>query len=206
MLKVFFTCLGLSLGVSALADDAFVVDQHYQLVTPAQATTTKDKIEVVELFWYGCSHCYAFEPTVSAWLKEKADYVEFVRMPAVFAANWEIHARAYYAAEKLGVLDKIHQPLFDALNKDKRELFTVETLTAFVVEQGVSAEDFKAAYESFEVDTKTRRAASLTRAYGISGVPAMIINGKYRSGAQQTGNFENLLKLVDFLAAKEHVQ
>ncbi len=208
MLKSLLVSALLVAATTAWAADEFVEGRNYQLVTPAQPTTTKGtgKVEVVELFWYGCPHCYAFEPTLSKWLKTKADYIEFIRIPAVFAANWEIHARAYYAAEKLGVLDKIHQPLFDALHEQKRSLFTVDELTEFFAEHGVPAADFKSAYESFEVDTKARRALALTRAYGISGVPSVIINGKYRSGAQFTGNFENLLKLVDFLADKEHVQ
>lgn len=206
MLKLLLACLLLSLTATVTAEDEFVVGRNYQLVTPAQPTASADKVEVVELFWYGCPHCYAFEPTLSKWLESKADYIEFVRIPAVFAPNWEVHARAFYAAEKLGVQDKIHHALFEALHAEKRTVFTVDEIAAFFAEHGVAEADFKAAYDSFEVDTKTRRAKTLTRAYGISGVPAIIVNGKYRSGAQFTGNFANLLKLVDFLAAKEHVQ
>ena len=194
------------LALTATAADDFVAGQHYQLVTPAQPTTTGDKVEVIELFWYGCPHCNAFEPLVQEWLKKKPDYVEFVRIPAVFAQNWEVHARAFYAAQQLGVLEKIHKPLFDAIHVQSRKLFSVEELTAFFVEQGVTAADFHKAYNSFDVDTKTRHAMALTREYGISGVPSIIVNGKFRSSAQQTGSLENLLKLVDFLAAKEHSQ
>lgn len=185
--------------------EEFVVGQHYQEVKPAVATSTAtDKVEVLELFWYGCPHCYAFEPQLQEWLKNKADYIEFVRVPAVFAQNWEVHARAFYAAQQLGVLDKLNGPVFDAIHKEGRKLGSQEEVTQFFADKGVSAEDFKKAYNSFDVDTKTRRAIALTREYGITGVPALIVNGKYRSSAQEAGDFATLLKLVDYLAAKEH--
>ncbi len=183
----------------------FIAGQHYQEVKPAVATSAGEgKVEVLELFWYGCPHCYAFEPQLAEWAKNKPDYVEFVRVPAVFAHNWEIHARAYYAAQQLGVLEKIHQALFDAIHKQGRKVFTEEELTQFFVDQGVEAAAFTKAYNSFDVDTKTRHAIALTREYGITGVPALIVNGKYRSSAQEAGDFTTLLKLVDFLADKEH--
>ncbi len=185
--------------------EEFVVGQHYQEVKPAVATSTAaDKVEVLELFWYGCPHCYAFEPQLQEWLKNKADYIEFVRVPAVFAQNWEVHARAFYAAQQLGVLDKLNGSVFDAIHKEGRKLGSQEEVTQFFADKGVSAEDFKKAYNSFDVDTKTRRAIALTREYGITGVPALIVNGKYRSSAQEAGDFASLLKLVDYLAAKEH--
>lgn len=206
MLKVLFTTFMLAAGVFAAQTDDYVAGQHYQSVVPPQATATPGKIEVVEMFWYGCPHCYEFEPVVREWLKGKADYIDFVRIPAVFASNWEVHARAYYAAEQLGVLDEIHGPLFDALHVDKRKLFSKDELAAFFAEHGVEEAAFRTAYDSFDVDKKARRAVALTRGYGISGVPAVIVNGKYRSSAQYAGTFENLLKLVDFLADKEHAQ
>ena len=156
------------------------------------------------MFWYGCPHCDAFAPQLSEWVKNKPDYVEFVRVPAVFAHNWEIHARAYYAAQQLGVLEKIHRPLFDAIHTQGRKVFSEEELTQFFVEHGVEAEAFKKAYNSFDVDTKTRHAIALTREYGITGVPSLIVNGKYRSSAQEAGDFTTLLKLVGSLADKEH--
>ncbi len=196
------------LALMAMANssaDEFVAGQHYQEIKPAVPTsTTGDKVEVLELFWYGCPHCYAFEPQLAEWVKKKPDYVEFVRVPAVFAHNWELHARAYYAAQQLGVLEKIHQALFDAIHKQGRKVFSEEELTQFFVDQGVDAEAFKKAYSSFDVDTKTRHAIALTREYGITGVPSLIVNGKYRSSAQEAGNFTTLLKVVESLADKEH--
>jgi protein dithiol oxidoreductase (disulfide-forming) len=206
MRNALFAGLVLAIVSCAATAENYVAGQHYQSVVPPQATTTPDKVEVVEMFWYGCPHCYEFEPVIAEWLKDKPDYVEFVRVPAVFARNWEVHARAYYAAEQLGVLDEIHKALFDALHVEKRKLFDEDELAAFFVEHGVTEEAFRTAFDSFDVDKKTRRAIALTRSYGISGVPAVIVNGKYRSSAQYAGTFEQLLKLVDFLADKEHAQ
>ena len=193
------------LVMSNVGAQEFVAGQHYQEVKPAVATNVAEgKVEVLELFWYGCPHCYAFEPELSEWVKHKPDYVEFVRVPAVFAHNWELHARAYYAAQQLGVLDKIHQPLFDAIHKEGRKVFSEEELAAFFADQGVDAEAFKKAFNSFDVDTKTRHAIALTREYGITGVPALIVNGKYRTSAQEAGDLKTLLKVVGSLADKEH--
>ena len=201
--KVLFLTL-LVAAIGAGAEEPYVAGKHYQAVQPEQPTSTPGKVEVVELFWYGCPHCYSFESTIQTWLKEKADYIEFVRIPAIFSRNWEIHARAFYAAEQLGVLETIHVPLFDALHRERRKLFDEDSLAGFFVEHGVEESAFRTAYNSFDVDSKARQAFSATRKYGITGVPAMVINGKFRSSAQATGDYENLLKLVDYLAAKEH--
>ena len=182
----------------------FEPGKHYAGISPPVSTEVADgKVEVVELFWYGCPHCFAFEPTIEKWLETKPDYVEFRRVPAIFARNWEIHARAYYALEQLGALDKGHSALFEALHRKKKKLGTEDELAKFFAGLGIDESAFRTAYNSFDVDSKTRKAAKATRQYGVTGVPAVIVNGKYRSSAQKTGTYENLLKLVDFLAAKE---
>lgn len=194
----------LLLQAAPAAADDFVPGKHYAGVSPQVATDVGEgKVEVVELFWYGCPHCYKFEPEINAWLEHKPDYVEFVRVPAIFARNWEVHARAYYAAQQLGVLDKTHGATFDALHRERRKLLTEDDLAAFYAELGVDEAKFRTAYNSFDVDSRTRRAAQLTMQYGITGVPAMVVNGRYHSSAQKTGTYENLLKVVDYLAAKE---
>lgn len=123
--------------------------------------------------------------------------------PGGFAHNWEIHARAYYAAQQLGILDKTHRALFDALHKERRRLFDEDSLAAFYADFGVTEQQFRDAYESFDVDSKVRHAIALTRKYGISGVPSIIVNGTYRTGTQQAGDYDTVLKVAEFLAAKE---
>ena len=196
---------GLLMAGSVFAESTatFTEGKEYKLIKPPQATTTGDKVEVVELFWYGCPHCYSFEPFVKKWLPNKPANVEFVRLPAVLNPRWEVHARAFYTAQALGVEDKIHTALFDAMHKDKKRFNDEAALADFFVEQGVDREAFKKTFDSFSVVTKVNRARALTRRYGISGVPSVVINGKYRTSAQDAGSYPNILKVVDFLAARE---
>jgi thiol:disulfide interchange protein DsbA len=176
---------------------------HYQLVTPPVPTADATKVEVVEMFWYGCPHCFHFEPLLAEWLKTKPEGVTFRRLPAIFAKQWEAHARAMYAAEALGVLEKLHRPLFDAIHTDNRRLFDEESLVQFAGEIGIDSSEFRQAFNSPTVQGKVKMALIATRDYGIDGVPSIIVNGKYRITASMAGSQENLLKVVDFLIAKE---
>ncbi len=188
---------------STEAQEKYHSGQHYQEVKPAvESTVPAGSIEVVELFWYGCPHCYQFEPQIEKWLDEKPEKIAFKRVPAIFAKNWEVHARAFYAAEQLGILERSHRALFDAIHEDHRKLFTEDQLAEFYAGFGVSEDEFRKAYNSFDVDAKTRQAMALTRRYGINGVPAIVVDGRYRSSTQQTGSYEELLNVTDFLAAK----
>ncbi|NOX77040.1 MAG: thiol:disulfide interchange protein DsbA/DsbL [Gammaproteobacteria bacterium] len=197
----------LALTLFSLADAGFAArfneGQQYELVSPAQPTTSKDKVEVVELFWYGCPHCYKLEPYVKRWLKRKPANVKFVRMPGMFRKSWEIHGRAYYTAEILGVVDKIHGPMFEAIHEQKRRMNTETAIMALFKEHGVSEKDFKRVFRSFAVETKTRRAKDMGRRYGARGVPALIVNGKYRTGAPAAGGNAKVFQVVNFLVKKE---
>lgn len=196
--------LGMILG-GLLAFPAVALDEgieYSKLATP-QPTETGEKIEVLELFWYGCPHCFHLEPTLDKWLARRPANVAFRRMPAVLGPHWEPHARAYYAAEQLGVLDKVHTPLFDALHVKKRKLADENELAEVFVEQGVSKEDFLKAYRSFSVDTKVRRALELGKRYGVDGVPSFVVNGKYRSSPSQAGGYDKLFEVIDALVVQE---
>ena len=199
-------CAGIVwIGFSSAAYSArFEEAVAYQRITPEQPTSTKGKVEVVELFWYGCPHCHRFESFIDRWLKTKSDKIAFVRMPAVLQEPWEIHARAFYTAEALGVIEKIHPALFTAIHAHKRKLDTDETLEAFFVEQGVTSEVFRKTFRSFGVDAKVRHAREMGKRYGIGGTPAVIINGKFRTDGQICKcGYAELLELVDEVAAKE---
>jgi thiol:disulfide interchange protein DsbA len=176
----------------------------YKKLPTAQPTRTGDKIEVLEVFWYGCPHCYHFEPVIEKWLEEKADYIEFVRMPGILGKNWLPHARAFYAAEKLGVLDIIHKPLFDAIHRDKRKILDEKSLRVFFSEHGVSGDEFDQAYNSKEVEEKVRAAFTAGQGYALTGVPAIIINGKYMTSASMAGSFEKIIVVINTMAAKEY--
>ncbi len=185
---------------------ADVTPGQYQQVVPEQGTKTGDKIEVLEIFWYGCPHCFDFEPYVNQWLENKPDDVGFRRMPGVFRKNWVPGAKAYYTGEALGVLDKTHPAMFHAMQVEKRKLDNEDSIADLFEEQGVSREDFKKAWNSFTVDSKVREAMQMSRQYGITGVPAVVINGKYRTSGGTAGSYPQLLKVIDHLVDKERTQ
>ena len=190
--------------VSCLTVSADEQDQaEYVTLDPPQATQTGDKIEVLEVFWYGCPHCYAFEPSLQKWLSTKPDNVEFRLMPGILNRAWVPHARAYYTAEKLGVLDKIHHQLFDAIHKDRRYIFDEDAIKRFFVEQGVDGDEFSKVYDSKEIDEKLKQAAQEQISAKITGVPSIIINGKYLTSPSRTGSYEKLEKVMNSLIARE---
>ena len=202
--------LALSLGVLAISGGAFAADEfdfqegvHYERISPEQPTETGDKVEVREMFWYGCPHCFSFEPYVERWLRKKPVNAEFVRQPGIFRANWEPHARAYYVSEILGVFEKIHMPLFNAIHQQRRNLNDENALAAFFAEHGVKQDDFRKAYRSFAVETKVRHARVMGQRYGVDGVPSIIVNGKYRFSNRSTGSATKTLELINYLVEKE---
>ncbi|MFZ4701138.1 MAG: thiol:disulfide interchange protein DsbA/DsbL [Candidatus Methylumidiphilus sp.] len=175
----------------------------YDLVTPPHPTADPSKIEVLEFFWYGCPHCYHFEPHIKDWLKTKPDYVVFKRQPAIFNAHWAAHAKAFFTAESLGVLDKVHDDLYDAIQNKKETLESEEDLAKFFAAHGVKEEDFHKAYKSFAVDAKMRQAEALAPSYGIDGTPALVINGKYRIGAAKAKSFDKMIETANALIKQE---
>lgn len=175
----------------------------YKRIANPQPTVSADKIEVLELFWYGCPHCYHLEPQLSAWLEGKPEDVVFVRMPAVLGPDWELLARAYYTMELLGVEDQVHVPLFEHIHKERKRIRNVADVKAVFIEHGVSEQDFDRTFQSFAVITKTSRARQARALYGITGVPVLVVNGKYLTSAQMAGGNKEMLQVVDFLVQRE---
>lgn len=194
----------LFLGFSPALPAQDSIKGKYELVDPPQPTETPGKIEVVDVFWYGCPHCFRFLPHIEAYLKDKADYVEVRRMPAIFSKSWELHARAYYTAKALGVSDELHAPIFNAIHQDHKRLDTKEDLRAFFVQHGVKAEDFDKTFESFGVVSGMRKSLIMQTRYGVRGTPTVIVNGKYRTSGSLAGNFEEMIRVVAELAKREH--
>ncbi len=178
-------------------------EEGYEMVTPAQPVQAADKVEVIEFFWYGCPHCYSLEPSMVAWLKNKPANVNFIRQPAVFSDLWGKHAKAFFTAEALGVNEKLHADFFDAIQNKKQKLVSEDDLAKFFAEHGVKDEDFRGAYNSFLVDAKMRQAETMAARYGITGVPALVVNGKYRVTATTAKSQDNMLNIADQLIQKE---
>lgn len=187
----------------ACAAEPYTAGKEYEMVNPPQPTNTGDKIEVLELFWYGCPHCYSFEGPIRRWLKTKPANVEFVRLPAILNRPWSTLARAFYTAEVLGKSEIMHDALFESIHELNKRLGNEAAIMEVFKEHGVSEADFKKTWRSFAVETKVRRAMDLSGRYGAKGVPTIIVNGKYRTSATLTGSHANTLKVVDYLIRKE---
>jgi len=175
----------------------------YETLSPAQPTQNQDKIEIIEFFWYGCPHCYSLEPLIEKWLKTKPDNVEFIRQPAIFSDVWGKHAKAYFVAEALGVTDKIHTDFFDAIQNKKQKLTSEDQLAKFFVAHGVDEKKFRNTFNSFLIDAKVRQAKAMGPRYGLSGVPAIIINGKYKTNGPIAKSHENMIEVMNKLIKQE---
>jgi thiol:disulfide interchange protein DsbA len=157
--------------------------------------------EVVELFWYGCSHCYDFEPHLKKWKQDKAQDVNFVRVPAIFNPAWEQHARAYYALELMDKLEQGHELLFSGIHEQGRSLRDLDSMARFLAANGIDEAKFRESFASFAVETKISRAKQLVRQYQITGVPAVIVDGKYKTSASEAGGYEQLVEVINELTA-----
>jgi len=175
---------------------------HYQRIAK-QATDSGDKVEVIEFFWYGCPHCNIFDPILEKWVESKPDNVAFKRVPAVFRPEWKVHARAYYALQAMGAGEKYHSKIFDEIHKNKKRIDTLDSLTDFLVKQGINKEEFTGMYNSMSVDGMLRKAIKQLAGYKIQGVPAMAVNGKYVVSGKSAGSYENMILIVEHLIKKE---
>jgi thiol:disulfide interchange protein DsbA len=189
-------------GNQAPAPVASADSERYTVFPRPQPTQVPGKIEVVEIFLYTCPHCFAFEPHVNAWKSKLPDDVAFVRVPASFGATGPLLARTYYAAEALGVLEKMHLVIFKAMHEERRPISTEEDVLKLFAENGVDPEVMRATLHSFAVDSKARRAKQLEVGYGVTGVPALAVNGKYGISISKLGA-NGMLKVADELIEKE---
>ena len=176
--------------------------KHYKRIDQPRVIES-DKVEILEFFWYGCPHCYSFEPKLGEWTKNKPGNVEFVRVPATFQPLWVLHARAYYALQMLGVGEKIHLKFFSEIHNSKNYMKTLDALTVFVQKQGVDKSEFIDAMNSFTVETQVRKATKLVTDYSLNGVPAVAVNGKYLISASMAGSYDNMIKIMNYLIEKE---
>lgn len=204
MLKHWILALSLAiLAPLATQAEEWKKGEHYDLITPPIRTSSGDQIEVTEFFWYGCGHCYTFEPLITSWKEGLADDVKFVGSPAVWNKPMELHAKAFYTAQVLGVLDTMHPVLFQAMNVDRKRLQSDKEIKALFTDNGVSAGDFDKAYSSFGVGSQVNQANARARAAQITGTPEMMVQGKYRISTRKAGGQANMLKIADYLIEKE---
>ena len=197
LLSLLFACL--------LSAPAWAIDEgiEYTVLTNPQPTETGDKIEVLEVFMYSCPHCFHLEPTLAKWRETQPANVAFRRMPAVFGTKPDLQAQAFYAAELLGAEEKFTLAMFDAIHVKKQKISDENLVVAIAEGAGLDGAEFRKALNSFDVNMKVNRARNVTKNYGIDGVPAVVVNGKYRTSPAQTGSREGLVKVIDQLIARE---
>ena len=191
-------------------DWQFKEGQHFTRLVPTQPTVGgADKVEVAEIFWYGCNHCFDFEPFINGWAAKKPANVRFVRIPATWNPLVKLHAQLFYTEEVLAKNGKLENPeafhaaVFNEYHNRNNRMASESAIRELFERFGVSAEDFDKTWGSFEVAQKMRVADDLGRRYGITGVPAVVVNGKYRSGGAEAGSYPKLLDIIDELVARE---
>lgn len=199
--------VSLLFALPAAAGAQWTEGQHFERLPAAQARADDGRIEVVEVFWYGCPSCYNLEIHVQRWLQSKPADTDFVRVAASLAPSWRVHARAYYTADALGVVDRVHQALFDALHLERNPLNTVESIASVFSEHaGIALDQFQPAFASFGVDARMRRGDQFTRRHLVSSVPTVIVNGRYRTDPGRARGYENVMQVVDHLIELERAR
>jgi thiol:disulfide interchange protein DsbA len=188
----------------------FTAGREFHRLVPTQPTVGgADKVEVAEIFWYGCGHCLDFEPHINRWAENKPSNVRFVRIPAMWNPLVKLHGQLYYTEEVLVKNGKLKDPqafhaaVFNEYHRKGNRLASESAVQALFEQNGVSAADFQSTWKSFEVAQKMRVAEDLARRYGITGVPAVVVNGKYRTGGAEAGGYPQLLQVIDELVARE---
>lgn len=204
-----FVLLMLMVSQFGFAADLWEKGRHYKELPYPVKTADPSKIEVLEVFWYGCPHCYEFNNDhLPEWEAQLADDVDFQLMPATFP-GWVEHAKAYYAAEFLGVKKELHQHLFDNIVTKPKKYGSSDDIKALFTAKGVKAEDYDKVFEASgfrkisKIDEAIKKAQDKIKKLRITGVPALIVNGKYKIGVRDAGSFPNMLKIANYLVNKE---
>lgn len=212
--KVLLALSLLAYGLTGVAADeaaktdapkAYVAGTDYDVINPPVRSVDPATIEVAEFFWYGCGHCYSFEPILEPWKEKLPADVTFRGIPAVWHEKMELHAKAYYTAEALGVLDTMHIAIFRAMNVDRKTLASEKEIAALFVANGVAEEEFTKMFNSFGVSSQVSQAIATAKAAQVTGTPALMVNGKYHISGRKAGTQSDMLKVADYLIEKERI-
>lgn len=195
------------LAFSALAKDSqsspvYREGVHYHALPEPVTVAVPEQIEVVEVFWYGCGHCFNFEPLVLKWKKDLADDVNFVQIPAMWSRVMETHARAFYTAEQLGILEDVHQAVYNTLHINRKRLDSAEEVATLFADFGAEEEQVLDVFQSAAATAFLKQSDAKARAYQITGTPQLIVHGRYRIEASQAVPQSEMFKVVDFLVEK----
>lgn len=179
--------------------------ESYALIDPPQPTGSGGKIEVLEVFSYACPHCAHFQPYADKLKASLPKNAQFALMPADFQPRWVLFARGFYTAKALGLVDKTHQPMFDAIYRDNLPLDSLDQIAAFYAENGADKANFLSTASSFVIDGELERGRAREIAYGVDSTPTLIVNGKYRVAADPERNigYDEMVEIAQYLVAKE---
>ncbi len=181
----------------------FRAGEHYRVIDQPRTVRDGEGVEIADVFWYGCPHCYTFKPMLDDWIATNSERVRLVRLPALVNRGWQTHAQAWYTAQALGKADELHGPVFDAIHQGGQRLNQRRELRDFFEQQGVDPEAFDSAWESFAVDAQLRRARQLNSEYGIRGTPSVVVNGRYMTSPSMVGTYQDFFRLLDELVTRE---
>lgn len=180
--------------------------ENFRRMTTSQGTSSPpEKIEVAEVFWYGCPHCFDFDPVLEEWKAELPDDVSFVRIPVVWSPTHQVHARMMYTAEALGKMDVMHEAIFEAMHQQGKRLTSEDEIVALFTDNGVTEEEFRETFNSFGVTSSVKRAENLGRRYGVRSVPIIIVNGKYATDGPGNKTYDDIIRVTEELVARERV-
>lgn len=203
MLKQWIAAIaGLGFSTLVMAAPPVAGEDYKVLDTPVETSVPDGQIEVNEVFWYGCPHCYKLEDPLNAWVAQLPDDVTFQRIPATMGDTWTAHARAFYAARQLGILDKVHEDFFDAIHQKGKHLTDPDEIAEFFSQYGVTKQAALDAIDSFGVKSEINQAHAKMRAYQLMGVPALVVDGHYVVTPQTAGSLENMPKIAGELIDK----
>ena len=195
--------MGWTIAPVMVAEERWVEGRHYQTVTPPVAVGRGSSVVVTEFFWYGCGHCYTFEPMLTAWGKQLPAGAVMQPSPAVWNDPMRMHAKAYYIADVLGVKEMLHPVIFDAMHVQRKRLTSRLELRDLFEDHGVEPAQFDKAFDSFGVDSQVRQADARARSAKISGTPSLMVAGKYLIETRAAGSQTNMLEIARFLVDKE---
>ena len=193
--------LVLSLFCSSAFSKDYQEGRHFELIEPLP-TRNPEKIEVIEFFWFGCGHCFSLEQLIKDWKSEVSSEVDFFRLPVVWNAQTKTHAKLFFATETLQVPEAI-QGIFSAIHYNRKMMLSDKEIIPFFQGYGIQEDKYLAATNSFGLKNNLRKAELFAFKYGIKGVPAFIVNGKYKVSATREIGTEDLLDVVNYLIEKE---
>lgn len=177
---------------------------YRELSEPQPVEVPEGTVEVIEFLWYDCQTCFVVEPAIERWLEQQGEAVTLRRVPAVAGTHMVHLARAFYAAEMLGVLDRLHPALYDAIHRHGRDLGQEDALAAFFAEQGIDRRRFLSAFRSSAVSARVRQAQQMSRRYEIAGAPTFVVAGRYRLDPTMAASAAAMVEILDHLVGREH--